>query len=38
MINDAEYYDSRTATVSDAQGNLTHNPETVTDISNRDFE
>ena len=29
-INDAKYYKSNTATVSNAQGNLTSNPETVT--------
>ena len=37
-INDAEYYESNTETASDAQGNLTRNPETVTHTSNRIFE
>ena len=47
-INDAEYYESKTATENDAQGGLTRNPETethtsngnetVTHISKRDFE
>ena len=47
-INDAKYYESNTATVSDAQGGLTCNPETVTHTrngndkvnhtSNRNFE
>ena len=46
-INDAKYYEPNTATKIDAQGDLTHNPETVihtingnetvTHISNRDF-
>ena len=29
-INHAKYYESNTATVSDSQGDLTRNPETVT--------
>ena len=33
-INDAEYHESNTATASDAQGDLTHNPKTVTHTSN----
>ena len=37
-INDAKYYESSTATTSDAQGNLTINPETVTHTSNISFE
>ena len=37
-INNAKYYESNTATVSDAQGNLTINPETVTHSSNSIFE
>ena len=46
-INDAKYYEPNTATKIDAQGDLTHNAETVihtingnetvTHISNRDF-
>ena len=35
MINYAKYYESNTANVSDAQGNITCNPETVTHTSNR---
>ena len=34
-INVSEYYESNIATVSGAQGDLTRNPETVTDTSNR---
>ena len=37
-INDAKYYESNTSTASDAQGDLTHNPETVTPTSNGNFE
>ena len=37
-INYAKYYESNTATASDAQGNLTHNPKTVTYTSNGNFE
>ena len=37
-INDAGYYELNTATVSDTQGNLTHNPEIVTHTSNGKFE
>ena len=37
-INDAKYYESNTATVSDAQVNLTHNSETFTHTCNRNFE
>ena len=37
-INDAKYYDSNTATASDAQGNLTINPETATHTSSGKFE
>ena len=37
-INDAKYYESNTATTSDAQGNLTNNPETITHTRNRNFE
>ena len=37
-INDAKYYKSNTATVSNAQGNLTSNPETVTHTSKNVFE
>ena len=37
-INDAEYYESSTATKSDLQGDLTRNPETVTPTSNRKIE
>ena len=33
-INTTNYYESNTATASDAQGVLTHNPETVTHTSN----
>ena len=33
-INDAEYYESNTATASDAQGDLTQNTERVTHTSN----
>ena len=33
-INNAEYYESNTATASDAQGNPTKNPETVTQTRN----
>ena len=33
-INDAKYYESYTATTSDARGDLTHNPKTVTHTSN----
>ena len=32
--NDAKYYESSTATASDAQGDITHNAETVTQTSN----
>ena len=34
-INNAKYYVSNSATASDAQVNLTHNPKTLTHISNR---
>ena len=34
-INDAKYYESNTATVIDARGDLTRNPETVTHTINR---
>ena len=37
-INDAKYYESNTATTSDAQGNLTNNPETITHTRNGNFE
>ena len=37
-INYAEYYESNTATASDAQGDLTHNQEIVTQTSNGNFE
>ena len=37
-MNDAEYYESHTATVSDVQGNFTRNPETVTHTSKGNFE
>ena len=37
-INDAKYYQSKTATESDAQVNLTSDPETVTHTSNGIFE
>ena len=37
-IDDAEYFESNTATASDAQGNLTSHPETVTHASNIIFE
>ena len=37
-INDTRYYESNTATVSDAQVNLTHNSETFTHTCNRNFE
>ena len=47
-IKDAKYYESNTATASDAHGDLTRNPETVTNTNNgnetvtrtssRDFE
>ena len=33
-INDTKYYESNIATSSDAQGDLTRNPETVTHTSN----
>ena len=33
-INDAKYYESNTATASDAQGNPTRNTETATHTSN----
>ena len=33
-INDAEYYESNIVTASDAQGNLTHNLETITYTGN----
>ena len=33
-INDAKYYESNTATASDAKGDLARNPETVTHTSN----
>ena len=33
-INDAKYYESNIVTASDAQGDLTHNLETVTHTSN----
>ena len=36
-MNDAEYYESHTATVSDVQGNLTRNPETVIEERQRRF-
>ena len=35
IINDAKYYESNSATSSDAQGDTTLDPETVTPISNR---
>ena len=34
-INDAKYYESNTATASDAQGGIVRNPETVAHNSNR---
>ena len=37
-INKAEYYDSNTATASDAQGNLTSDPKTFTQTRNIIFE
>ena len=37
-VNDAKYYQSKTATESDAQVNLTSDPETVTHTSNGIFE
>ena len=37
-INNAEYYELNTATASDAQGDLTSDPETVTHTSNGIFE
>ena len=37
-IYDAEYYESNTATSSDAQVDLTRNPETVNHTSNGNFE
>ena len=37
IINDAEYYESNTATTSEAQGNLTINTETVNHTSNTNF-
>ena len=37
-INYAKYYESNTAAASDAQGNLTHNLETVNHTSNGKFE
>ena len=33
-INNAKYYESNTATSSDAQGDITNNPDTVTNTSN----
>ena len=36
-INDAEYYESNTATMSDTHGDLKRNPETVTHTNNSDF-
>ena len=38
IINNVEYYESNTVTSSDAQGDPTRNPETVTHTSNGDFE
>ena len=37
-INDAEYYESNTATASDAQGDISRNPGKVTHTSNRTVE
>ena len=37
-INNAKYYESNTATASDAQGDLTRNPETVTPTINGNFK
>ena len=37
-INDIEYYESNIATASDAQVNITSNPEKVTHTSNGNFE
>ena len=37
-IKDTKYYESNTATASDAQGNLTQSKETFTHTSNRIFE
>ena len=37
-INNAKYYKSHTATASDAQGDITCNPETVTHTRNGNFE
>ena len=37
-INDTKYYESNTATVGEAQSDLTRNPETVTHTRNGDFE
>ena len=37
-INGTKYYESNTANASDAQGNLTSNPKTVTYTSNGIFE
>ena len=38
IINDTKYYLSNTVTMSDAQGDITSNPETVTRTSNGNFE
>ena len=35
-INNTKYYESNTVTASDAQGNLTRNPDTVTHTRNKD--
>ena len=37
-INDSKYYESNTATASDAQGNITRNPENFTHTSNGNVE
>ena len=37
-VNDAKYYESNIATASDAQGDLTRDPKTVTHTINRNFE
>ena len=34
-INDSEYYQSNKVTASDTQGDITHNPETITGTRNR---
>ena len=34
IINDSGYYESNTATASDAQGDISRNPETVTNTGN----